>query len=189
MRIATFFVCLLMLSVTAQAEEPKVEMPKAESVPKSISAPKGTIAALDAKNGFREVTFGTKIKLGKEWVKLEESKGLTIVTRTSDRKELGKAKLEGIAYGLFDEKVIIITILAKGDNASAVLDALKAAYGEPEQPNEFIKDYIWRGSQVVLSYSLNEFSRVANCTMLSIPLYEEYQQKQKQAAAAAADDL
>jgi hypothetical protein len=189
MRIAALFICIIMISVPAQAEESKSEVPKAESAPKSMSAPKGTVAALDAKNGFREVTFGTNVKIGKEWVKVDEGKGLTIVTRTSDRKELGKAKLEGIAYGLYEGKVIVITIIAKGDNASAVLEALGAAYGEPEQPNKFIKDYIWRGSQVVLSYSLNEFSGVANCTMVSIPLYEEYQQKQKQAAAAAADDL
>lgn len=189
MRIAAFLVCTIMLSVTAQAEEPTSEVTKTESAPKSPAAPKGTVAALDAKNGFREVTFGTDVKVGKEWVKVEESKGLILVTRTSERKELGKAKLEGVVYGLHENKVITVTILAKGDNASAVLEALKSAYGEPVQPNEFIKDYFWRGSQVLMSYSYNEFSKVANCTMFSIPLYEEYQRKLKQAASAAADDL
>lgn len=160
-------------------QEHAVEVPTAE---------KGSLEALDAKNGFRDVKLGTKVAAMKG-LKLRKKEGRNVVySRAGDSKKFGGAVLEDIGYLFSNGELLSVVLLVKGDhNISATLDALKAGYGEPQQPNQFLEKYIWRGEKVVLIFDKNPVIDSAQVMLTSIEVLQR--ETERQASEAAGADL
>lgn len=156
----------------------------------ALAAEPGNVAALDEKNGFRDLQFGASLGEVKGLVKMGKDSGFDVYTRSTDKKAIGAAALSKIAYGFIEGKLAAVLIESKGKaNADALLKTLQAAYGDGDQPNEFLQEFRWVGSRVLMTFKANMFSGDATLAIVSIPLVLEMQAKDAERAAEAKSDL
>jgi hypothetical protein len=111
----------------------------------------GTIEALDAKNGFRSYKFGTP-KAGLQGLK-ERSKGVYVAP--AEPLKVGEAKLMGLYFGLYDDKLANVVMGAFGDdNCQKLLAALRAQYGPGEQVSS--TRIVWQGQLVTMTFEAKQ---------------------------------
>jgi hypothetical protein len=154
-----------------------------------IAARKSGLEALDAKNGFRDVTFGMELPK-KGWSKVHTQDGMDFYVRAGDKLSIGRAQLESISYAVWKGRVVGVALVTRGaENNQALFDVFESAYGDPRQPNRLIEEYLWQGSAVTLSFEVQPVSRMARAVMLSLPATLEMKADREAAAAAAGADL
>ena len=111
--------------------------------------------------------------------------GMAVYTRGGDSLTIGSGELFLIRYGFKDGRLVLVSLDAHGDrNASAVLEALQAAYGPGEQENQFIRRYSWIGEKVIMTYSHPPHSENSNVTIID----KEYVQQESQRRAEKAEN-
>jgi len=163
----------------------------ARSISPVVSPPRvapGTLAALDAKTGFRDVLWGsaptadmTLVETGKD--------GTTYYRRPSDSMTVGAAQLEAIAYFYWRDQFLGVMLMSEGyANARALLATLQEAYGEGHQGNQFMERYHWFGKTVTLSFD-QKSSDDAVVVFRYEPLQEKQKAAEKDAAKSGAQDL
>lgn len=193
MRALTVALVLVSLHALAQNTRPDPAMESAarhaaEAEAQLIASNPG-LAALDAKNGFRDVKFGAELpKDG--WSKVGTEGGMDFYVRATDKLSIGRAQLDSISYAVWKGRIVGVALVTKGaENHAAMLDAFTAAYGEPEQPNRLLEEYRWKSSAVVLFVEVQIGGRMARAAMLSLPAMLEMNAEREAAATAAGQDL
>lgn len=116
----------------------------------------GVLADLDARNGFRDTTFGTPPAAYPGMVFARQDGPLAIYVRPGDELRMGMAiPLTYIVYGFYQSQLATVMIGAKGEvDAYAIISVLQEAYG-PAVPDRRRSDEIyafWFGKQVRLSW-------------------------------------
>lgn len=156
--------------------KPAVPEPKPAPKAPKIDVEKGSLAYLDARNGFLDMTFGDSFEKHAAKLVLVE-KGDTLYYRLkSPVKSLGDAKLHDLAVGFYKGRMSDVMIRTKGYvNSRAILKVLTANYGDPYQPNEYLEEYYWFGNVVRVSFDQNSISDDATVWISSIAEYERYE--------------
>jgi hypothetical protein len=145
----------------------------------------GTLAYLDERNGFRDVSFGGAPLLGMRLV--EDDGDEKFYTRPADDLSVGNGALASISYGYYKSQLFSVNLNAEGlVNSRALLDTLEAAYGKPYQPNEFMQRYTWLGSSVNALYDENPINGDSHATIMNKALLAADQAAGKQKAAGSA---
>jgi len=98
---------------------------------------RGTIAYLDARNGFRDLKFGQSIaqcpgmRLVKSDYRGSAGKNIKTYVRDSDDLRIGTARLESIVYVFFKDRLMAVDLSVKDDEDMAVVTgAFSELYGE-----------------------------------------------------------
>ena len=64
--------------------------------------------------------------------------------RIGEKLSIGQAQLEDVSYFFYKSQFEGVLVHFSGyANYSAILEATTANYGQPSQPNEFMKRYFW----------------------------------------------
>ena len=147
---------------------------------------KGTVAALDAKNGFRDLRFGTELKSIKGLVKLAEQDGHVLYRRPSDIMKVGAAKASLIGYMFVEGKLGIVSLVFEGEeNMKRAREAFTAAYGEPEESDDLVPQLHWRGEKVAAVLAPDPLGRSAMLTISCKEAADGIREAQQEAAENA----
>jgi hypothetical protein len=146
-----------------------------------LPLPPGSLAYLDAKNGFRDLTFGDPPTPDMQLT--EESGDFRTYVRATDDLTIGEAHLQFIAYRFYKNRFGAAVVGTKGyANSVALLEVLRQAYGQGDQPNQFLHQYFWHGSRVWVSYDRKLIGDETIAVWRSLPLYRERQAEEKEKA-------
>jgi hypothetical protein len=170
-------------------------LPPAEASPAAVRPPStpanpspGSLAYLDARNGFRDLTFGDPPQQGMRVV--EDHGDTKYYTRPSDDLTIGGAKIKEISYGFYKGRLYSVLIETEGLlNSRALLEVLQQAYGTGSRPNRFMDEYMWDGSRVLLYYDQKPVTNEAITMFQSIPLKNEKTGDEKAKAWKGASGL
>ncbi len=148
----------------------------------------GTLAYLDARNGFRDLSFGSAPVAGMTLV--EDHADEKYYQRPTDDLSVGSGQLTSITYAYYRNQLFSVDLRAKGlANSRALLDTLNAAYGEPEQQNEFMQRYFWSGGTDQALYDENAINGDSTTTILNKELFAAWQAGLKEKAAGSASQF
>jgi hypothetical protein len=138
----------------------------------------GSLAYLDFKNGFRDLTFGAPPTSD---MVLKETDGDTkYYTRPQDDLILGGAQLQRIIYGFYKDRFDWLLLETKGlGNSRAMLDVVRQTYGPGYQGNRYIQKFAWFGSRVSGIYSENSATADAQMSLSSKSISAEKAADQK----------
>ncbi len=160
--------------VTAKAPSTRPPEPASGIQPTTV-APEpepGSLAYLDAHNGFRELTFGEPP--APSMVLANEVGAKQYYTRPDDNLSLGAAHLEPLLYGFYKQRLQTVLIQTKGAaNSHAIFEELQRAYGPGTQPDPSQPRYTWRGRRVSVSYQENASTHDAEIWFHSLPVMDE----------------
>jgi hypothetical protein len=107
--------------------------------------------------------------------------------RTNDDKRIGDATVESIGYAFYQDRFHAVLIQFRGvSNATALLRALQAKYGDGSRPNQYMDRYYWglSASDVRISYDYSDVTKEGVIAYTYVPIQKEIEA----AAAAAAGD-
>jgi hypothetical protein len=148
----------------------------------------GSLAYLDARNGFRDLKFGDPPLQGMRLV--EDHGDMKYYTQPSDDLTIGNAKIKEISYGFYKGRLSTVLLQTDGlINSRALLEVLRQAYGSGSRPNRFMDRYLWDGSRVLLYYDEKPISNDAIALFQSVPLRNEQTTDEKAKARKGASDL
>lgn len=116
------------------------------------------LAKLDARNGFRDVTFGTHLKYFKKVVLESKEDDDRNYRRVTDQLSINGMPLTEIVYGFYKERLHHIYLTSPGvENSRQLLKFFQAIYGPGERVYEeteaFDNMIQWTGKKVVLTYA------------------------------------
>jgi hypothetical protein len=113
---------------------------------------RGSIAFLDAQNGFRTLAFGTPLSSCEGLVLHDDGGDTKWYVRTNDDLTVGKAKLDAIYYAFYKDTLFEIGLFTRGAvNCRALLDYVQATYGKG-RPDPQKNVYGWVGKLVHAYY-------------------------------------
>ena len=149
-----------------------------KSSPAPVEPSPGSLAYLDFKNGFRDLTFGDPYP---QTMRLIEDDGETkYYTRAGDDLTIGGSTVQRIVYGFYQGRFYAVLIETDGyANSRALLEVLREAYGPGTRPNRLMERYAWHGTRVWLTYEEHPRSHEATVIYTSIPLSDERQAAEK----------
>ena len=112
----------------------------------------GTIEYLDAKFGFRNLKFGSSVQSGMELAKEQDHELTKTYVFPGESLDAGGAKLAGIRYVYYSNRLISVIIETEGQrNSRALVEELQAAYGSTAREGAVVQT--WPGELIVLSYA------------------------------------
>jgi hypothetical protein len=117
----------------------------------------GSLAALDAKNGFRDVKFGMPLKAypGMVLIPFDPDDNYQRYLRKSDKLQMGDIPLKEVTYLFYKSRLINVQVWVYGiENREKVLQALSYAYGQPSMKYKPKRD--WFGKKVEMYYIENK---------------------------------
>ena len=170
------------LVVPALMAAPLVAAPLPDSDRDSIED-RPSIAALDAKNGFRGAKFGTPLSEFKNLTLLEDGYW-RFFKRTDESMSFGGGQLLQVGYGFYKEELGAVILKATADNCDAVFEGLKASFGPPARPDPTLKNYVWDGQKVSLSFDAGQKEKGCYATFISVPEHEKAVADEEMAARA-----
>ena len=166
----------------------------------SAAQEKGSLAYLDAKNGFRGVSFGTPRAEVVRRLHLEPfSDGNDVLYRSTNEKlALGNVLLTDIRYKFLKNKFFAVTLVAHDASSTpSLLDVVEAAFGPGSCTGRQL--CTWKGAKVHAEYketaaalpTFTMWSEVMSAQALTRARAAEEAEKKARATAAseAADDL
>ena len=152
------FCVFLLLSPSLLHAQATLEVP-------SPPVPMGSIAYLDARNGFRDVTFGSSVSKYPGMVLVERDGDMKVYKRPKDDLTLGEGRLQSILYFFYKDQLSEVMLETVGlVNSRAALAVLSHAYGPGGQANQFLETYVWPGQRVGLLYDENPITKDAIMT-------------------------
>lgn len=93
------------------------------------------------KPGFRDVRWGDAPVAG--MVLLKKDGDEATYMRTTESMRIGEGKLAGINYQFWRGKLHGVVLQVAPGSIGFVMDALKAVYGKPSQPNPMKTKFYW----------------------------------------------
>lgn len=138
----------------------------------TANPPPGSLAYLDAKNGFRDLTFGDPPPEG--MLTTEEDGGRRVYVRPDDELTIGDAHVRRMTYTFYRERFAAVrlhtTTLADG---RALLAVLQQAFGPGVKDDPKRERYTWVGQQVAVTYGEHTIGHEAEVWLRSQPLMQE----------------
>ena len=137
----------------------------------SHSVAQGSLAALDAKNGFQGAVFGSHItkhpNLDKLAIPLSTNQPLVELfdkdlylrmaayARNPPNGKIGDLRIREITYYFLKERLSRVDFEMSDDNGNELLKLYNNLYGKPIVYNKPYKTYVWKGNKVSLSMSFS----------------------------------
>lgn len=150
----------------------------------------GSIDALNEKYGFRTAHFEALVSDFKDLLLVDNGKLTKGYIRRGDSKKIGGASIERIVYYFYKGQLSHVAIATNGlANSKALLEALIAQYGEPEESRERLEKYFWSSSRVMMAYDGNLITHDAIVMISSKPVAWQKKEDDATAAKKAASDL
>jgi hypothetical protein len=162
----------------------------AEQIPvpdETNASVKPSIAALDERNGFRGAKFGTPLSEIKN-LQLIEDGYWKFFRKTDESPTFGGGQLTEVGYGFYKDELGAVIVKASGPNCDLVFEGLKASYGPPAQPDRTVKNYVWDGQRVSLSFDSSQSAKGCYATFISVPEHEKAIADEETAARASDQD-
>ncbi len=148
----------------------------------------GSVAYLDARNGFRDMKFGEPPKSG--MVLTEKQGDLKFYRRASDDLTVGSGRVAAITYIFYKNRLFTVMLQTKGImNSQALLATFRAAYGPGDKPNEFLDAYLWSGKIVSVSYNENLVTKNATALIKNRAIARQKHSDEKAAAERSGGNL
>ena len=169
-------------SVAAEAAATGLPDPSAGAEPSAGAreASPSSLAALDFKNGFRDLKFGEPPT--HSMVLKDDAGDKKYYTRPEDDLSIGGGRANQLIYGFTNNRLSTILIQTNGmSNSRALLEVLRQAYGPGSQPDPSLPRYTWRGSQVRVSYNENANTHNADTWLHHVPARDEEQKDAEKA--------
>lgn len=138
----------------------------------SGAAQSGSRAALDQRNGFRDLTFGQSLPDSgfREVVVLDDA-GNVLYSRPSDSLRIGEADLTSISYNFYRGKLSSVHLAFSDYQEFFRLgEVFLKAYGQPDPFEPGIDRYFWRGEIVTLFLMWRPAEGDGFALMKSLPL-------------------
>lgn len=121
------------------------------------SVAQGSLAALDAKNGFRDVKFGASIKNYPGMTLADGNYPLSTTKtyiRKTDKLKIGDVRINPISYRFFKGRLSDVEFTFSGkEEANELLKAFEFLYGPHQMQNNWIK---WETDKILVWYLPNE---------------------------------
>jgi len=160
----------------------------------SILAPTAAMAFQNEPNGFRGIAWGTPLSAVQSQMR---PVGATpagqdqAYVRVGDNMAIGGATLEKVLYkfhnGAFSEAFIVAQ---KGpSNATALIAAFRAQFGEGRRPHRSADDYIWEGPTAIVFLTCHSGSHPCLAFLQSRLAFAQQNAEKAAAAAAARKDF
>ncbi|MBW2267367.1 MAG: hypothetical protein JRH16_02230 [Deltaproteobacteria bacterium] len=133
----------------------------------------GDVKALDTENGFRNVRFGTTLDAldGLQLLTESGAAGTQLYIRPDESLELGDARLDGVTYAFFRERLYFVTIFTSGQrNTQAVLARFRQSYGPGAAVAGNAVEFVWQGSRVLLHFREDAATGVGMAVLTSLPM-------------------
>jgi hypothetical protein len=145
---------------------------------------------LDNKNGFRDLTFGTKIDSISD-LKLVGSSGYDNFYKKVDEKlKIGEYDIESITYVFYKNKFRAVMIKSKGYvNSRGILNFLSEQYGKGSKNNQYIEEYWWFGKTISLHYDENSITNDSKIYMDTNIFDKERELDKKESQEKAKSDF
>lgn len=127
-------------------------------------------AMKNSPDGFRGIKWGDPTSaLGTQNnIKYEgESGGFDIYTRTNDKLSIGDVSLDFIAYYFCNNKFVALAFDCKSSDSDMIMRIFRERYGDPEQPNKYIKEYQWKDGNALIIIKEDKFNKLVNVYMSS----------------------
>lgn len=160
----------------------------------SVLLPTVTSAFQNEPTGFRGIAWGTPLSAVQS--QMRPVRGTPAgqdqaYVRTGDSMTIGGAVLAKVLYkfhnGGFSEAFIVAQ---KGpSNASAMIAAFRAQFGEGRQPHRSADDYIWQGSTSIIFLTCRTGPHGCLAFMQSRAAFAQQNAEQAAAAARAGKDF
>jgi len=126
-------------------------------------------AALDEKNGFRDLTFGVEVDSVAGLSPVEgEGEDSTWYVRSSDSMTVGSATLTSIRYNFYKGQLAVVHLTAARPNCDVLLDSLRESYGRGTKTSRLVPRSWWIGTLVSMSYE--KIGENCEVYMLSKPI-------------------
>jgi hypothetical protein len=155
----------------------------------SLAAPAaaGTLGKLAADGGFVDARLGDPIEsfAGLERIGVDADAGTETYLRHSDVFTVGGARVDSVTYSFYQGRLYFISIRMTGrENAQAVLNALKATFGDCIETGNRPNELIWTGGEVFVLYDLDAESGRGMAAMTSAPIHAQMRMDRSGAAPA-----
>lgn len=143
---------------------PKKAAPPVTNLPLVVEASStnppamGTMAYLDWRYGFRDLTFGQTIEGAKGFAGVTNlNYGSKVFVREEENLSLGAAKLKRIVYNVYEEKLVGVEVQFAPAGVEIIVGILSEAYGKGTDVNG---EVVWVGEKVQakLSRAANQFT-------------------------------
>lgn len=158
----------------------------------SFSSTGQNIKALDEKNGFRDMKFGSDISTFQNMKEVERSSDeLSIYyIKTDDKLKIGTGEVQKITYGFYKGKLYVVLIKINGlTNSRDVLLVMQELYGNGYKSNEYIEEYFWLGKKVTASYEENSVTSDATIIFSNEEITAQKEKDKKEANKKAKSDM
>lgn len=139
---------------------------------------------------FRDLTFGQAPT--SDMVPAQPDSGLPCYTRPSDDMSTGAGTLSSLKYCFYNNQLLCVIAETKGlVNSDALLQTLRAKYGQGSQYNQFMPRYTWGlfFSPLRIGYDQNSITDDATVVYTSKAVEAEMQKAQGKAASNAASQF
>lgn len=150
-----------------------------------LAANAQSIEDLDAKNGFRDATFGNSITKMKGLVAVATEGSDKCYRRTSDVLKISNAPLRSIEYCFYKGVLASITVTyTTEETREKLLQSLQIAYGLGLDSTDYkpsITGNFWRGKVVSMLLS-NDASGAGGNLLINSELVSELKRKDHEAA-------
>jgi len=120
------------------------------------------LAALDAKNGFRKLVFGTPLS---ELPTMQKRRGFYM--DPLERQVVNDVPLTKLQFYFFEDKLCSVVMATSGvTEPTQLFDSFVALYGSPQTLND--GKWVWAGQKVTVTFT--QRTMVANAGYLGIPV-------------------
>jgi hypothetical protein len=148
------------------------------------------VAFQNEPTGFRGLAWGTDITTVQTTMRLVEDDGATkYYLRSGDAQTMGGAKLKDLSYGFYKGKLKNVILQSAEYSDQALIDAFVAQFGEGSQPNQFMRDRIWRGVTATAGVDCNEIVHTCAGILTSTAMDAVEKADKANAAANAGKDF
>jgi hypothetical protein len=123
------------------------------------------------KPGFRDLRWGDPPKPTMEV--LDEQGPEKFCYIPNDDKTWGESSVDKIVYQFWNNRFSDVVLEIPTSSADRVLKDLNDGWGKPQQPNQFIEDFVWRNKALGPDateglYTRNPSTRAATLTIRSV---------------------
>ena len=133
----------------------------------------GDVNALDAENGFRDAHFGARLDTMAGLQLLSESgaAGTQLYIRPDEALEIGQARLDGVTYGFYQQRLYFVALFTSGRrNSQAVLSRFQQVYGPGVAVAGDALEYVWQGRRVLLHFRQDLATGVGMAALTSLEI-------------------
>jgi len=141
-------------------------------------------------DNFRGIKWGTNIKDLSDFTLIVNSDNEKTYFRNNDKKQIGDANIDVIAYNFYKDRFYSAGITYKSDsNHQKIKQTLFSIYGRGYQENEYISHYVWRGENVELIFSYKDILEDGAILYLYNPIVYEKSRDERNTAKKGTGDL